>query len=512
MAQVAQDLYCGPIDTHLPRGDAIDLCSSDPLFYCHYFFGKAYRQEDPPFARKVWSVLDNPENRYVNIQLPRGWFKTTVLRTLMSKRIAFGQARTILYVGKSDEHGTRSVSWIRKQVLFNDKWRNTFGLGKGAKFAEGTLEISHGVEGEPVYVTAAGITGSIRGINFDDYRPALIILDDIIDRESVHTPAARKKITELVHGDIKESLEVATDNPFAQMVYIGTPLDSEDPGEMAKLDPEWVTFSQSCWTNETKDLGIEDQVSAWPARFPTETLRKKKLAAIQTNKLYIFLAEMECRITSPETSSFDVSWLKYYDILPPLEEVTERILWIDPVPPPSEKQIAQGLAKKDYEAFAVVGRWKEKFIVLEIRSNKGHQPDWTIKTFFELCQAWRPREVWVEAVAYQRTLKWILEQAMMARRKFYAIFADDDRRSKHDKIVDGLNGPASQGRLYIQPEMTTFKGQFTAHPQCTNDDELEAVARAVERLNHGIVLEGEAEALDEEDDQYEALGDWRICP
>ena len=41
--------------------------------------------------------------------------------------------------------------------------------------------------------------------------------------------------------------------------------------------------------------------------------------------------------------------------------------------------------------------------------------------FFRLCLKWRPRIVTVETTAYQRTLKWLLEQAMKSRRQYWVV-------------------------------------------------------------------------------------------
>lgn len=503
-----------PIPEVEDRAEAIELCSSDPLFFCHYCFPRAFRQADPPYAPRFWSVLLNPDHRYVAIEVFRGGAKTTNLRAYLAMRIAFGLSRTILYIGKSDDDARRSLLWLRKQITFNDRFTTLFGLGKGTKFNEGVLEVEHGIEGESVFVTGTGITGSIRGINFDDYRPDLIVLDDIINAESVGTEYVRKKISELVHGDVKESLEAATDNPHAKLAYIGTPLAADDPGQQAKVDPEWGNFRFSCWTPETESLPVEEQVSSWPARYPTEALRSQKRAAIATNRLWIFAREKECRLTSPESATFKAEWLRFYETLPPMHELRDRTMWIDPVPKPTAKQVEQGLAKKDFESFGVVARHRDRFYVLEIRSNKGHEPDWTVKTFFELMRKWRVQQCWVESVAYQSTLAWILQQAMKERREYYTVMeSEGDNRSKLDKITDSLHGPASNGVVYVQPSMATFIDQYSNFPDVSHDDELECVARAIGKLN----AKGINEALDEEemfldDGNVVELTAWRSCP
>lgn len=189
-------------------------------------------------------------------------------------------------------------------------------------------------------------------------------------------------------------------------------------------------------------------------------------------------------------------------------------MWIDPVPPPSERQIAARMEKKDYEAFAVVGlhRKSGRFLVLETRKNRGHEPNWTIAAFFELCSKWRPQTIAVEGTAYQRTLEWILRQAMQERRIYYPVDVRTDMRSKYDKITDGLSGLASQGVFYVHASQVDLIGAFTDYPDISYDDELEAVAQAAHELYERDAILGDYEELIEDEENVPEIGDWRAAP
>jgi len=506
-------LYKGPLEEIEDRELVVKAGAADPMFFCHYFFPRAYRQEDPPFARRVWRQLLDPTSRYANVMMFRGAAKTTNIRALTAYRIAYGMSRVILYVGKSDEHAVRSVGWLRRHIRFNRRWLNTFGMSRGEKFSEGTLELVHGVEGHHVFITAAGIEGSLRGINFDDYRPDLIVLDDIVDKEKVNTALAVKKMTDLVYGDILRSLEAESDNPNAMLINLGTPLMENDPTMQMSRDPMFSTIRVPCWTEETLDLPVEKQESAWPARYPSETLRKEKLSAIRTNKLYLWLQEMELQLTSPETQSFKSEWYREWDILPDRDEC-EVVLVVDPVPPPSEKQIAEGLAKKDYEAFGVVLAHRSGFYVAEVMANRGHEPDWTVWAFFHLAEKWRVPVALVEQVAYQRTLQWLLRKEMK-RRRHYVQIKDfkTGRRSKHDVIVDSLVGPCSEKRVFFPPNEVELRRQFCQHPDVEHDDLLEVAARGVGYLMGKKLRtpQNDRPTLEEEETEgVEPLGNWRL--
>lgn len=497
-----------PLHSHAPKAplvqpfdvvsvsEVVAHAAEDSIFFCHHFFPKTFRQESPDFHRQIWSLLDNPAARYINVQVQRDGAKTTLLRAYAAKRIAYGLSRTILYIGASQDKAKSSVGWIKSQVERNKHFTATFGLSKSPKnWTSEKLQILHGAEGHSIWVLALGITGSVRGINLDDYRPDLIIIDDVVGDDNASTEEQRLKIRDLVLGALKESLSPASETPDAKMIILNTPRDFEDVSQRALKDPQFHSARFGCWTVETEDLPVELQESSWTERYPSDVLRREKEAAIARNELSIFAREKECRLITPETSSFRAEWLKYYgpeegEPEPPRHEMWVELV-IDPVPPPSEIQIAKGLVGKDFEALSALGRWKNKYYVLETIYNRGHQPNWTVATFFEMCSRWSPRKVIVEAIAYQATLAWLLREGMKRTGRFYPMEEFKDKRKKIDRIKDGLSGPASNGALYVRRSQSAFISQFIHYPgknpDGTHDDVLETVAIGVSSLSKGFV-------------------------
>jgi phage terminase large subunit-like protein len=187
-----------------------------------------------------------------------------------------------------------------------------------------------------------------------------------------------------------------------------------------------------------------------------------------------------------------------------------HILAIDPVPPPSDLQVAKGFADKDYEALSVVGTYAGKFYLREVRVNRGHDPSWTCVNCMELAIKYRTIKWVLEAIAYQRTLKWIIEQFFRRERRYYRIDAIADTRSKYTRIVDALNGPASNGVLYIPPDtapegasnsegMAMFVEQFGEYPGTTNDDALDSVSAGISSLTGQASAEDESLPPEDED-------------
>lgn len=508
--------------------EAIQLGAVESTLFNRVWFPKTFRQEPALFHPDIYSMLDDPSKRYINIQVCRDGAKTTILRAYSAKRIAYGLSRTILYIAINETKAIQSLSWIKHQIETNKSFCRAFGLSAGKPWTDVhcciVRRIKSGmdpddVEEIKVHVIAYGITSGVRGVNLDDYRPDLIIVDDVMDDDNSATVEQRDKIKNRVLGAVKESLSPRSETPDAKMVLLNTPQDFEDLSEDAKKDRQFVSASYGCWTKETEDLPIEEQESSWPARYPSSELRAEKEAAIARNKYSIFAREKECKLVIPEQNAFRAEWLKFFGVgepkpEPPLHEMW-TILAIDPVPPPSKKQLDEGLKKKDYEAFTVVGRWRGEYYVLESRYNRGHEPNWTVNTFFELCQRYNPNKVLVEATAYQAMLAWLLRKGMQKTGRYWAVEEFKDKRQKYKRIVDGLSGVASEGQLYVRRSQTMLISQFTHYPGKNPngqfDDVLEATAVACAGLQHGYVGDVPDDHYKMEETLYEEL-EYRGAP
>lgn len=490
------------VSTTIDRDQLVSVCSSDDQLYGQVFFPQTYRQNPPVWEGEFWEALGNPSQRLVNIIAFRGSGKTSRLRVWLSKRIAYGISRTILFVGASEDKALQSVMWLRSRMERNHFWRDTFGLRKGSKWEDSKLEIRHTVFNHTVTVLAAGVMGSLRGINFDDYRPDLIIVDDPQTDESAATESQREKLVEIVLGAVKNSLAPVVDEPNSKLVMCNTPQHQDDVSQQALRDAQWTSLVIPCWTRETLDLEVEQQVSSWPERHPTEALRADKRAALARNRLSVFAREMECRLVSRETAQFRSSWLNIREPGIAAPRGGFSVLAIDPVPPPSETQMQKSLRGKDFEAHYVWTRYNGEFHLVDFDRSRGHEPSWTIATAFRLARQHRVARIVIDAVAYQRALKWLLEQAMKSTGVYYTVVPIADGMKKFARITSVIGNLASNGKLWIGAEHTVFAAQFEAYgPTYTgHDDDLDASALALEEISAPFLERVDASgAIDDSD-------------
>jgi len=462
--------------------EAAQIGATSLTKYGHLFFPRTFRQKSPEMHEAIGRALYS-QDRLNAIEIFRDGAKTTLLRVYASQRIAYAISRTLMYVSVSQDHSKFSLRWLRRQVEHNKRWAQTFGLTPGNKWTDEWLEIRCNlVQDEyipemPVTITALamGITGQIRGFNPDDFRPDLIIADDILNEENTATPEQRKKIEDLLFGALLNSLAPATEVPTAKMVYLQTPFNKEDSAEKCQRDPQW--HPQRFGIIEYKDG--QPFKSRWEERYPLEAVLKDKEAHVRRSQYRLWMREKECTIVAGEEKALDINKLKYYDVLP---EAMDVLVSLDPAS--SDSPTA------DEFAIGAIGFKGLNVYLLDYTSAKGVMPDKAANDTFNLILLYGPRKIVVESTSYQRIMAWYLEQEMIKRRMFVAIERLEVKRlSNADRIMQTLPGLMAFGHFHVRPHHTQFIQQADDYdPQIKDikDDILTMVANAIVSSNPAL--------------------------
>lgn len=472
-----------PEQVELSPAQAAELGARSLTAFGRLFLPRTFRAKSPLFHEDIGAQLYT-NHRYNAFQIYRDGAKTTLLRTFTAQRVSYNLSRTIMFVSVSQEHSMFSTRWLRRHIQHNKRLTQTFGLRPGTKWTDEILEIHHGVFDEPITILAAGITGQIRGFNVDDYRPDLIVCDDICTEENTATDAQRKKISTLFFAGLGNSLADPVESPHAKMCLLQTPFHREDVLAQCMADPLWQGLTFPCFG--------KDGESAWPERFPTAWLQEQKAAFIARGQYHLWMREMECKIISGANRSFDINRLKYWEVLP------EGMLIVLAIDPASSDSVTA-----DDHVIGAVGFHGADIYILEYHAAKGVMPDQAANKFFELTYRWRPAKAAVEIISYQRILAWYLEQEMLKRRTFVAIDRVEDRRRKSDRIIQALAGPLSFGHIYVHASHTELISQMDDYdPQVKDqkDDILDMVSMAITSVSPGArTIDGEYYEMDERD-------------
>lgn len=487
--------------------EAVRLGAVDDAFFGRFFFPRAFKQNSPAFHKQIDEALNSPHYRYVSIMLFRGAGKTTKLRTFTAKRIAYGISRTILYVGKSQDAASKSVQWLKNAIDYNKKFAGTYGLRRGSKWTETEIEIVSekfkDENGGPllIRVLAYGMTGSIRGVNIEDSRPDLIVVDDPDDEETTATAEQRKKQSDLFFGSLEKTLAPASENPHAKMALLQTVLNENDLVSRCERSPAWHSLRISCFTEEGE--------SVWPERWTTADFLASKQTHIEMDNLPLWMREMECKVISDEMAAFKMAHLGYWDYMP---EGGYTFIAVDPTPPPKDKDANRASAKLDDAVVGVLKAVAGKVLLCDYYTCKSPDPGELINQIFLMAAEWKTKVICVETVLFARVLKWALEQEMQRRRDWLTIIPVEDPRKKVVRIRQEISARVTHGVLQVHRTHTKFIEQYQQYPFVNHDDVIDMVAIGLMHIKPWMLTEDFIEGEFTREIDTPLLEDWRSAP
>lgn len=336
------------------KGLRRELAAFDLQYFGMAYLPHYYSTAPPPFhdeLDQIWfgnvlkgqSVIADPKiiNRKQGcreaIAAPRGHAKsTTVTLKDTLHAILFEYKHYILILSDSSDQAEAFLSDIRSELEDNSRIREDFGELKGSRYwtTSGILT-STGVKIEGI-----GSGKKIRGRRHKQWRPDLIVLDDIENDENINTPDQRKKLKNWFDKAVSSAGDTYTD-----IVYVGTVLhyDSLLCAVMAKPDFErhkyqaivsWATHDElwDAWKQIYTDIGnpahkedaeafyalnksemLEGTAVLWEAKLSYYDLMMRKCSLGDA----AFNSEYQNDPIDPSTCPFSDQTIKFYDDAPP---------------------------------------------------------------------------------------------------------------------------------------------------------------------------------------------------
>lgn len=498
-----------------PDGLRKKLGAIDLEYFGRAYLGHYFTRETPEFHReldRIWrgGVLKsmNPLETSDKIRrlpgchravaAPRGHAKSTNLTfkdTLHA--IVYEYKPYILIISDSSDQAQGFLSDIRSELEENIAIREDFGDLQGKKvWREDVLLTSTNIK-----IDAIGSGKKVRGRRHKNWRPGLIVLDDIENDDNVRTPEQRKKLENWFYKAVSKAGDDYTD-----IVYIGTLLHYDSLLAKVLKNPSYRTVKYKAvmsWA-ERKDLWDEwekiyvdldndkreqnalaffeankDEMLKgtkvlWEDKLPYYELMVMKVSEGESS----FNSEEQNEPINPEDCLFNEEWLQYYNEAE-VDFRDKRFRFVGFVDPSLGKS-----KKADTSAIITLAKdSKSGYLYVLVADIEVRKPDKIIRDVIDLEKRLRRdygRGHWKLGCETNQFQAFFKDQMAVASAREGLYLPLEEVNQKSDKVmrIETLQPDIKNGYIKFNPRHKRLLEQLKFFPMAAHDDGPDALEGA----------------------------------
>jgi predicted phage terminase large subunit-like protein len=280
-----------------------DRAGADPLYFCRTYLPHYFNKAPAAFHYELVGFLEQRGDGVVTpvaVAAPREFAKTTVCSFgYVLHQICFNRRHFILIGSDSEDLASDLTGYLYLELLYNERLHQDFG-----QLVKANKAVDDFVTANDIRVKARGRGQRLRGLKHRQWRPDLVILDDLENDVNVRNPEIVQQILDWVKSAVYPALDAQ-----GSLMIIGTILRWRSALHLMLSSPEepYCHFQRRIYR-----AFQEDGSSLWEARHPVAKLAQQKqmMGALAFNR-------EKMNEPAPESGFFKEEWIHYYhpDIL-----------------------------------------------------------------------------------------------------------------------------------------------------------------------------------------------------
>lgn len=479
------------------------LGEMDIEFFSLVYFPKYFDREFGCFHRDMFSelkyMLDN-KGLIEAFGLPREHGKSTINSFLFPLySTLYGKSKFTLIISATEQIAMPFLDMIKDELENNQLLLEDFGIYKGNRWNNNEIWI-RGKFNVDACIMIRGIDGSLRGIHFKQFRPQLVLLDDLLKDDTAKSETKREQVKS-TFTDVVIPIGTKETN----ILICGTVLHEEDlmsellagkiPGVRSIKKSAVISFSErdDLWGeweakyNKLQDLNrietaksffydheeemLEGTEILWPEYLDYYYLMCKKQSMGDKS----FMKELQNDPRS--TDDYIFQNISFWDKLPDFEEL-EIVMYIDPA-------IKAG-KRNDYSAITILGQHRKtkQMYVLDGSIHK-LLPDELFEVAAEKLKIYPVGKIGYEGTQAQSYMKTKFEEALWQNKLYVPVDEIVAKGQKHERIVT-LEPDIKKAYLLFNRENIAYNNQVKDYNKgAKHDDAPDSLYGAVQ-LAQGV--------------------------
>ena len=283
-----------------------EIAKHSHLWFFSIYLGHYIKYPFAPFHSEMFALTEDQELHLSVLVAFRGSGKSTLMTLSYPIWAIVGvqQKKFILILSQTQAQAKLHMANIKRELENNELLKADIGPFEEISDEWGSNSIVISKYG--ARITVASTEQSIRGLRHGEYRPDLVICDDVEDLNSVKTREGREKTFQWFNGEV---LPIGDQN--TKIVIVGNLLHEDSLLMKLRKGIENEKLNGKYFFYPLLDI---NEVIAWPAKFKTLEDVEKLRATIGNDSAWY--REYLLRIISDVDRLVHPEWIQYYDEVP----------------------------------------------------------------------------------------------------------------------------------------------------------------------------------------------------
>ncbi len=372
------------------REQAIPVLEHDSEAWLNFLLAEQLEYGVPDFHTIGFDHMKNMEVSRIALAWPRGHAKTTIAKCAVLWHWAFTNVRFIIYVSNTSPLAKLAAADIIN-MLEGDNFTRMFGRIQWERRSETEGLFIFKLGDKRCILRALGANQQVRGINVDNLRPQLGIVDDLEDNENTETDTQRRKLKNWVYGPFIKCFARA----WSKIIWLGNMLSNQSLLHAICNDPDWNSMRFGCLIQDANG----ELTPLWPDMFKMADIQREFLAHQRQGLLGVWYAEMMNLPTAGSNGLIDLEQIQFNPQLHP-GDCEYGFITVDPA-------ISQKTWAND-SAIVAHGYFQGKWQIVDYISMK-LDPEKLYKYSIGMALKWGFNVVGVESMAYQASLQFLFD-------------------------------------------------------------------------------------------------------
>jgi len=284
----------------------INTVTRSHFWFFSFYFAEFITYETAPFQHEMMAMTEDEDTKLHVVIAFRNSGKSTIFNESYALWSIFGrqQRKFILILGQTQTQAQQYLQNIKNKLEQSQLLKNDLGpfQEESGQWGASALVIPR----FNAKIMIGSVEQSIRGLRYNQYRPDLIIVDDVEDLGSAKTKEGRDKVWNWLNGEV-----IPAGDRNTKMIVVGN-LVHEDCS-LRRFQQAIHSGNQRGIYAEYPIIGDEDK-ALWPGKYPTQTDIKDEEMKIGNKTSWA--REFLLKIISEKDRAIHKEWLQFYDVLP----------------------------------------------------------------------------------------------------------------------------------------------------------------------------------------------------